>query len=82
VFEADKTVCESYTRSKDKARTQTEAIAAFRVIPTPPDLRESRYRTVRIKYIGQRNGTLSDDFEIRDAQVKRHAPVLPIRRKN
>ena len=66
----------SYTRSKDNARTLGRGHCRLRVIPTPPDLRECRYRTVRTKYIGQRNGTLSDDLEIRDAQVKRRAPVL------
>jgi hypothetical protein len=71
----------SYTRSKDNARTLGRGHCRLRVIPTPPDLRECRYRTVRTKYIGQRNGTLSDDLEIWDTRIKWRAPVLPIHRE-
>ena len=40
--EADKTGWGSYTRLNDNTRRYAEVVAAFRVIPTPPELRESR----------------------------------------
>ena len=63
----------------DRMTTRLGLVPDRRRLQSDPDanrLKREPHRTVRIKYIGQRNGTLSDDLEIRDAQVKRRTPVL------
>jgi hypothetical protein len=57
--------------SRDRCRIQSDPDA------TRPE--REPHLTVRTKYIGKRKGTLSGDFEIQDARVKRHARVLRMR---